>query len=223
MKKYEETIKQADQAAIDGKTEEAFELYKEAIDLEPERLEAYYNIALLYHQQGQLEPAIANFEKAVELNPSDASVFNNLGVLYYSKERLEEAERSFKKAIEIELDYADAFYGLGKVYQKYAEADEPQKLEQYKSEIKNRIEMLYEQGSIEKAWNISKKLIKIALNDAENQNDYAVLCYELGKIEEAREAIDKAKELSPEDTNIKENYQTIYSNDWEDWKGEVSL
>jgi len=120
---YEEIIKQAQQAANDGKTEEAFSLYKEAINLEPQRVSAYYDIALLYHQQGDLDKAISYFEKASELEPEDASSFNNLAVLYYSKEMLEEAEKSFKKAIELESDYAEAIYGLGKVYQKQERID----------------------------------------------------------------------------------------------------
>ena len=115
MKKYKETIKQADQTAKNGKTEEAFRLYKEAIGLEPERVDAYYNIALLYHQQGQLDEAIANFEKAAELAPNDASVFNNLGVIYHSKGLLDKAERNLGRAITINGRYLEPLYGLARI------------------------------------------------------------------------------------------------------------
>jgi len=161
---------------------------------------------------GRIDEAIENFQKAAELNPADASISNNLGVLYYSKGLMEEAEASFRKAVEIEPNHADALYGLGKVYQEYAKTDGSlkQALEQYISKLRNRIAILYERGKTEEAWEISNKLLKLSPDDAENQNDCAVLCYKLGRIEVACKAIDKAKEALPEDADIQENYQIIH-------------
>jgi len=169
-----------------------------------------------------VDEAIENFQKAAELNPADASIFNNLGVLHFSKEFLEEAEASFRKAVGIEPHYADALYGLGKVYQKYADAGEPQKLEQHIHEVKSRIEILYEQNKVQEAWKISRRLVELSPDDAENQNDYAVLCHELDKMEEAREAISKAQKLATEDADIQENHQALYSNNRGDRRREVS-
>lgn len=51
--------------------EEAALDYQEAIQLNEDFHQAYYNLSLVYLEQGELENAKANIEKAVELNPSD--------------------------------------------------------------------------------------------------------------------------------------------------------
>ncbi|RKY71988.1 MAG: hypothetical protein DRP97_01280 [Candidatus Latescibacterota bacterium] len=118
MSTYEELMKQADKLARDGRAEEAISAYEEAIEEAPDRVSAYYNLALLAHQQGKLDEAIATFEKAAGLDPGGASIFNNLGVLYYSKGMLEQAEARFKKAIELKPGYAEARDGLEAVCRK---------------------------------------------------------------------------------------------------------
>lgn len=212
MNVYEQLIEQADKLAEEGKIEESLNLYKGAIKLDPDRSEAYYNMALVCHQEGRLDEAIANFKKSSEIYTNDASVFNNLGVLYYSKGDLQEAGKNFRQAIKIEYGHTDAIYGLGKVYQKYTESGDPKaikQLEQYKGRIKGKIERLYGDGSVEAACNITEKLAKLYPEDAEVHNDYAVLCHELGKDNEAHLAIVRAKELDPENVDIQENHRTI--------------
>ncbi len=119
MKKYNEIIAMAEQLAKNDEKEKAILAYKQAIEIAPEQVSAYYNLAILYHSCNNAENAIANFKKAAHLAPGDATIFNNLGVLHYSIDKPDEAETYFKKAIEIKPDYIDAINGLNKVYQKY--------------------------------------------------------------------------------------------------------
>ena len=51
--------------------DEAAVNYREAIDLNPEFHQAYYNLALVYAQMGDLENAESSIDKAIELEPND--------------------------------------------------------------------------------------------------------------------------------------------------------
>ena len=132
MSTYDKLMKRADGLARGGRAEEAISAYEEAIGEAPDRVSAYYHLALLYHRQGEPDEAIAHFEKAADLDPGGASIFNNLGVLYYSKGMWEQAEARFKKALELQPDYAEARDGLETVYQKQGKTGEVKKLNQYK-------------------------------------------------------------------------------------------
>ena len=50
--------------------------FSTALKSNPESIDALFNIANLYHQQGQLSRAIKTFEKVLEINPmhTDASI-----------------------------------------------------------------------------------------------------------------------------------------------------
>ncbi|MEH2066333.1 MAG: tetratricopeptide repeat protein [Nostoc sp.] len=53
--------------------------YKQAIALQPDLLEAYYNLALTLQEQGELEEAITCYQKLLELNANYREVHLNLG------------------------------------------------------------------------------------------------------------------------------------------------
>jgi Flp pilus assembly protein TadD len=223
MDNYERYMKEAARLVDEGDVDKAAREYSRAIEEYPERPGAYYNLALLYNCMGKVDDAIANFRDAAERNPGDASIHNNLAVLYYSKGSLAESEVSFKKAIELEPDYADALFGLSHVYLKSAEADAAEKLGEHVKMIKKRIEILHQQSRIQDAREITGKLMKLSPDDAETCNDYAVLCYESGKANDARETINRARELTPGNPDIQENHRMIHSDGWEDWQGQISL
>jgi len=216
-------MKEAARLADEGNVDKAAGTYSRAIEEYPERPGAYYNLAFLCNSMGKVDEAIENFGNAAERNPGDASIHNNLAVLYYSKGSLAESEESFKKAIELEPNYADALFGLGRVYLESAEADAAGKLEEHVKMIKERIELLHQRSRIQDAREITGKLMKLSPNDAEACNDYAVLCYESGKANDARETINRARELTPGNPDIQENHRIIHSDGWEDWQGQVSL
>ena len=118
MSEYQDFVKQVDGFVKDIEIGKGNRSYNKEIKVDAEQLNAYYNLALKQHNNGDFDGAINNFNKVVELNPKDASAFNNLGVLYYSKELLEDAKANFRKAIELEPNYPEGLYGLGNVYLK---------------------------------------------------------------------------------------------------------
>ncbi|MDR4509101.1 MAG: glycosyltransferase [Candidatus Brocadiaceae bacterium] len=118
MKNYLNLIEQASQCLKNDETDRAMDLYRRAIERAPTNSEAYYQLAIFYHDTGDIENASINFQKAADYNPRDASAFNNLGVLQHAKGSIEEAASNFKKAILIDPNYTDALYGLGSIHLK---------------------------------------------------------------------------------------------------------
>ena len=58
---------------------EAIASYKKAIDLKPEKVQAYNNLGLVLNELGQHQEAITNYNKAIELKPDYAEAHYNVG------------------------------------------------------------------------------------------------------------------------------------------------
>ncbi|MBI2471665.1 MAG: tetratricopeptide repeat protein [Planctomycetes bacterium] len=101
-----------------GLFKEAVEACKKAIEADPSFINAYYNLAIIYHRIQHFDNAIINLKKVIELDPNDASAFNNLGVLYFTINVFDEAKKYFEKSLSIEPDYKEARDNLEKVHQK---------------------------------------------------------------------------------------------------------
>ena len=65
-----------------GRRGEAIDELNEAIRLNPQFAEAYYNRGIAYYDLGQHERAIEDFDEAVRLNPQDAEAYYNRGNAY---------------------------------------------------------------------------------------------------------------------------------------------
>jgi len=77
----------------------AEEGFKEAIKIFPFYIEAYYNLGLLYNQEGRTPEAIVVLQQAVFLDPEDAGGHFELGKSYKAKGDLEAAKREFTLAL----------------------------------------------------------------------------------------------------------------------------
>ncbi|MCB4792525.1 MAG: tetratricopeptide repeat protein [Elusimicrobia bacterium] len=110
--------------------EKAEEMYKRAIELNPDYDQEYFGLGHCYEVAGRYEEAEEMYEKALKLNPK--SLWNNkdLGFFYLNLKRFEEAEEMFKKAIEIYPKNAQVYSDLGNCYKvegKYEEAEKEYK------------------------------------------------------------------------------------------------
>ncbi len=205
---------------------EAESFFAKASKLDPQYSQPIMNLGSLYYDQGEFVKAAAAMEQYLKVREELENIQHSSSSEAEDQDPEAEHARMLLERSYLQIgNKADALYELDKIYQKCAETDDPRKREQYISEITNRIQILHERNEIEKAWTISAKLIKLLPDNAEIHNDYAVLCHELGKTEEAREAIDKAQELASESINadVHENHQIIHSDGWKDWRGEVTL
>jgi tetratricopeptide (TPR) repeat protein len=85
----------------------------------------YYNLGVVYNQQGLFEKAVDSLNKAAELNPGYPAVYANLGIAYDKLGLSVEAVAAFKKAVELDSARVSVYNNLGNVYLKqglFAEA-----------------------------------------------------------------------------------------------------
>lgn len=98
-----------------GKAEEKF---KQSLVVNPDSIEAYYNLGLLYYRQNRPKEAKICYEKLIELKPDDAEALNNLGAICFKLKQYDQAKKHILKALEIAPDYKEAFYNLADCYAK---------------------------------------------------------------------------------------------------------
>jgi tetratricopeptide (TPR) repeat protein len=92
--------------------------FKEAIDFDPNTVDAYKALATIYNTQQKFDDALKMSAKAKELGTStgaaeDPTAVFNEGVVLWNAGKIPEAEAAFKKATELDPKNADAFYQLG--------------------------------------------------------------------------------------------------------------
>ena len=115
-----------------GELEEAILLLQRAVRENPDREEAYYNLAQAYLSSGEEERAgtllrqfkllqdnhqdILDHKTAIMLNPNDARAYFNLGTVYSRIGRNEGARHAYSAALMIDPHHVEARNNLGNVY-----------------------------------------------------------------------------------------------------------
>jgi superkiller protein 3 len=115
-KKAEEWFEKGNMAMSAGYNNVAIRFFKKAIEIDPNYLESYINIGLLYNKEGDTKKAISYYEKAIAVDPDFTKAHYNLGVIYAKKGKLDKAISEFKRCISIDPDYAEVYSQLGTVY-----------------------------------------------------------------------------------------------------------
>jgi tetratricopeptide (TPR) repeat protein len=86
-------------AQREGRLEEAVDLYRKSIDVEPSA-EAHTFIGWAYSFERRYEEAIAECHRAIQVDPGFGNPYNDIGAYLIEMGRWDEAVPWFKKAIE---------------------------------------------------------------------------------------------------------------------------
>ena len=122
----------------------AIEQYSEAIDRNPDFVEAYNNRGLAKDSRCEYNDAISDYTKAIDLNPKLAEVYNNLGKVYHSQDKHDQAIKDYNKAIELNPNFAEAYYNRGNV---------KNSLQEYKNAIKDYTKAIERNPNLAEAYN----------------------------------------------------------------------
>lgn len=93
--------------------EQAEELYRKLLALDPENPNLLHFFGLLRHQRGYAEEGAELVKKALALVPDYIDAENNLGNIYLQTGQPELAEPCFRRVIELKPDFAAAYANLG--------------------------------------------------------------------------------------------------------------
>lgn len=87
--------------------------FSQAIALNPQFAEAYYNRGIAYFNQNNFEAAIGDYDQSVALDATSPESFNNRGVARRFKGDLDGAIADYSAAIHLNPQYAEAYDNRG--------------------------------------------------------------------------------------------------------------
>jgi tetratricopeptide (TPR) repeat protein len=100
-----------------GRLDQAEQLYRAVLKLEPDHFGATHYLGLLCTQQRKFDEALALLRRAVEIEPNSAEAHTNLGIALAALGRPEDAVVQYETAIALQPDHVEARNNLGIVLQ----------------------------------------------------------------------------------------------------------
>lgn len=109
-----------------GRLQDAIELFRRALALEPDVAEAWYELGYALRAVGRFQDALEAYERALALNiRSPEEVHLNRGVIFSDHLRQDDAaERELRTALDIAPHYLPALLNLGNLHEERGERDQ---------------------------------------------------------------------------------------------------
>ncbi len=166
-----------------GEHERAIADYDKALALQNGYVDAYYNKANALLALKRYKDAYRNFEKALLLNPRHAESFGNLVILFSEQGEYEKAIAFGRRAIALKPDFVDAYLNLAAA-------------EAARSQFAAALRWL-------------DILVSIAPQDPRGLAARASALQGLGRLEEARDAVERAAAIVPPDSKDRAEVETV--------------
>jgi len=99
-----------------GQLESAVKRYKQALAINSNYAEAYYNLGIVLKNLGQREAAIKRYKQALAITPDCPEAYNNLGIVLHELGQLEAAVKYYEQALAIKPDYVEVHVNLGNAH-----------------------------------------------------------------------------------------------------------
>jgi tetratricopeptide (TPR) repeat protein len=93
------TQKEATPLREAGYIQTALTYYRQAIALEPDLPEVYYNLGKILQEHGQWSEAIASYHQALKLNPQNWEIYTHLGQVYQAQNQIAEAISVYRQGL----------------------------------------------------------------------------------------------------------------------------
>jgi len=203
---------------LNGQTDEAVAVYREALALEPDNATAHSNLGNSLAVLGQTDQAISALERAIRLQPDFAKAHNKLGVLWFKKRQWKRAIASFKRAVAFHPDDPAYRVNLGNAYHGNSETNRA--VAAYEKAIQldpNRVDAWNNLGVIEfdrKAWDRAIAAFeRTAVLDPGNASAHTNLGNahaEKGNRDQAIAAYETALEIQPRNVQVLEWLALLY-------------
>src|SRR5262245_46358515 len=89
----EDFFEQAVNAFGDDKLDEAIDLYRKAIQIDPNYQDALHGLGMALFSGGKLEEAVATAKRLIEMDNEDILAQTSLSMFYQAQGKIEEAEK----------------------------------------------------------------------------------------------------------------------------------
>jgi tetratricopeptide (TPR) repeat protein len=89
----EDFFEKAVNAFGEDRLDEAIEMYKKALELDPKYQDALHGLGMALHNRGRLDEAIEVAKRLVEIDPDDILAHTSLSMFYQAQGKIEDAEK----------------------------------------------------------------------------------------------------------------------------------
>lgn len=113
-----ELVNQGAIKGISGDKIASLKDFNEAIRLNPNLADAYYNRGLIYLDLGKYDEGLADFDEAIRLKPEFSKSYHGKGIIYLEIGQLEKALDNLTISIEMLPTYGRSYYYRSFVYNK---------------------------------------------------------------------------------------------------------
>ncbi|MEM7244132.1 MAG: tetratricopeptide repeat protein [Acidobacteriota bacterium] len=98
--------------------------YRQAVELDPDMIDARVNLGRLLHERGRPHDAVPIYEAALQLDEDDALLHFNLAVALEDSRQELRALTHYRRAIALDERFADAHFNLASLCEQLGEAAE---------------------------------------------------------------------------------------------------
>jgi tetratricopeptide (TPR) repeat protein/DNA-binding winged helix-turn-helix (wHTH) protein len=200
----------------DGRLEEAEAMHRRAIGLQPGDWATYNTFGWFLYQNGRYAEAADQFRKVVAIDSNNMQGYSNLGAALMLSGNFAEAAPAFQRAIQIE-PRRDIYTHLGLMYYYLGENEDAIAAYQKAIELASNDHLAWmslgdalsftkDRGATHAAFIKAEELAEVSLSvnpmEAGTMMDLAWIKAMLGKQDEARKAIARAREITPGDPYV---------------------
>lgn len=128
-----EDARKANEAFENGNYQQAVELYRQAIEQDPENAKLHFNLAAALHKLGQTEEAMQSYDRFENLSESSQEqsfASYNQGTMLTEENKYDEAAEFFREALKKNPDDPDARHNYELALQKQQQQEQQQQQNQ---------------------------------------------------------------------------------------------
>jgi protein O-GlcNAc transferase len=107
-----------------GNRSQAMAAYRRALAIQPDHIDARFNLANLLRIDERLDEAVSEYRALLTIRPDDLEACNNLGSTLVRQRRHAEAIEAFRQALRARPTYAGAWSNLGKALEDSGKTDD---------------------------------------------------------------------------------------------------
>jgi len=106
-----------------GRLQEARDQFEGLIAIQPDYVEAHYNLANTFRSLQEYDLAIVNYCKTIDLDPGFTDAYNDLGLIWHGRQQFDLAVEQFELAIEVDPSRYQFYVNLSGSLQSLRELD----------------------------------------------------------------------------------------------------
>ncbi len=186
-----------------GQWQQAEQIYRAILQVEPQQVEALHLLGLLAYEVGRHDLARAYIGQALHLRPDFAEAHLNLGVALQKQGQLAEAQACYEQALRLKPDYAKAYNNLGNLLKNQGQVAEAHACYQqalrhqpdYAVASINLGNLLEQQGQLAEAMTCYQQAVRLKPDLAEAHYNLGNVLQDQGKPAEAAMSYEHALQL----------------------------